>query len=134
MKCPGCTESMIVLELEHIEIDYCPTCHGIWLDAGELELLLSDAEGKRALLSSFHEEIANAEARKRCPICSKIMNVVACGNGADGEGCRIDSCPAQHGLWFDRGELYTLLNNSPLGRYENVRAILRDMFEASPAH
>jgi hypothetical protein len=24
----------------HLRIDVCPTCHGVWLDAGELELLV----------------------------------------------------------------------------------------------
>lgn len=53
MDCPVCKEPMIVLELNEVEIDYCSSCRGIWLDAGELALLLEDTEKKDRLLSSF---------------------------------------------------------------------------------
>ena len=46
MECMVCQEPMIVLELDDIEIDYCVICAGIWLDAGELELLLEDSKEK----------------------------------------------------------------------------------------
>ena len=39
MKCPVCKNMMIVVEHEHIELDYCPDCAGVWFDAGELDLL-----------------------------------------------------------------------------------------------
>ena len=42
MDCPVCRSAMIVLEIEEVEIDYCTDCAGIWLDAGELEVLLED--------------------------------------------------------------------------------------------
>ena len=44
MDCPVCKNAMITLELEQVEVDHCLECRGIWLDAGELELLLGDAE------------------------------------------------------------------------------------------
>lgn len=40
VKCCRCKEEMIVMELHNIEADYCVDCGGIWLDEGELELLL----------------------------------------------------------------------------------------------
>ena len=42
MDCPVCKNAMITLELEEVEIDYCTDCGGIWLDSGELELLLEE--------------------------------------------------------------------------------------------
>lgn len=30
-------------------IDRCPTCHGVWLDAGELDRLTADAAGQAML-------------------------------------------------------------------------------------
>lgn len=33
-------------ERNNIEIDYCPTCRGIWLDRGELDKMLEYAEQK----------------------------------------------------------------------------------------
>ena len=53
MDCPVCKSAMIVLELDEVEIDYCTDCQGIWLDAGELELLLEDAAESREVLKSF---------------------------------------------------------------------------------
>jgi Zn-finger nucleic acid-binding protein len=41
MKCPICTEVQLVMsERQGVEIDYCPTCRGIWLDRGELDKII----------------------------------------------------------------------------------------------
>ena len=39
MNCPACKEALIVLELDEVEIDHCLSCQGIWLDAGELQVV-----------------------------------------------------------------------------------------------
>lgn len=44
MKCPTCTDTLLVMaERQGVEIDYCPSCRGIWLDRGELDKLLDRA-------------------------------------------------------------------------------------------
>ncbi|TKK67209.1 hypothetical protein FC093_15100 [Ilyomonas limi] len=40
MKCPNCNETLLMTERNHIEIDYCPSCRGVWLDKGELDKML----------------------------------------------------------------------------------------------
>ena len=40
MKCPICNVDLLLADKHGIEIDYCPTCRGIWLDRGELEKLV----------------------------------------------------------------------------------------------
>ncbi len=40
LKCPRCGGSLEVRDVEHVKIDVCDTCHGTWLDAGELEMVL----------------------------------------------------------------------------------------------
>jgi Zn-finger nucleic acid-binding protein len=41
MKCPVCkTADLLMTERQGIEIDYCGTCRGVWLDRGELEKLI----------------------------------------------------------------------------------------------
>lgn len=42
MKCPACKEEVILSMTERngIEIDYCPTCRGVWLDRGELDKII----------------------------------------------------------------------------------------------
>jgi hypothetical protein len=39
MKCPKDGMDLHTIELHGVKIDQCPTCNGIWLDAGELEQL-----------------------------------------------------------------------------------------------
>lgn len=41
MKCPTCPDSTLVMtDRSGIEIDYCPTCRGVWLDRGELDKII----------------------------------------------------------------------------------------------
>jgi Zn-finger nucleic acid-binding protein len=45
MKCPVCkTRDLLMTERQGIEIDYCPTCRGVWLDRGELDKLLNQMQ------------------------------------------------------------------------------------------
>lgn len=44
MKCPSCPDTTLVMsDRQGVEIDYCPSCRGIWLDRGELDKLLDRA-------------------------------------------------------------------------------------------
>lgn len=38
-KCPRDGTPLVPRETHHVIIDTCPTCEGIWLDKGELEIL-----------------------------------------------------------------------------------------------
>ena len=41
MQCPVCKEPQLVIaERQGIEIDYCPSCRGVWLDRGELDKII----------------------------------------------------------------------------------------------
>lgn len=41
MKCPVCPESTLLMsDRQGVEIDYCPSCRGVWLDRGELDKLI----------------------------------------------------------------------------------------------
>lgn len=40
MNCPVCSIALVMTERQGIEIDYCPTCRGIWLDRGELDKII----------------------------------------------------------------------------------------------
>jgi Zn-finger nucleic acid-binding protein len=49
MKCPTCPDSTLVMtERQGIEIDYCPTCRGVWLDRGELDKLIERSVAQTA--------------------------------------------------------------------------------------
>ena len=53
MVCPHCRVDLVMSERQHVEIDYCPKCRGIWLDRGELDTII---------------ERAVAEARAAAPV------------------------------------------------------------------
>lgn len=40
MNCPNCNIPLVMSERQGIEIDYCPTCRGVWLDRGELDKII----------------------------------------------------------------------------------------------
>jgi ribosomal protein L37AE/L43A len=39
MKCPKCGGDLKEVEHHHVKVDQCTDCKGVWLDAGEIELL-----------------------------------------------------------------------------------------------
>ena len=41
MRCPaGCDATLVMADRQNIEIDYCPSCRGVWLDRGELDKII----------------------------------------------------------------------------------------------
>ena len=112
MDCPVCKNAMITLELSDVEIDHCLDCGGIWLDGGELELLLGDDGRANQLLESFAVDAKCAEKKRRCPICRKKMGKVTVGEGEP--VLLIDKCGRGDGLWFDNGELANIIDRAQL--------------------
>ena len=41
MKCPKCGMDLVELDFKGMLIDECPTCRGMWLDAGEFDSLVN---------------------------------------------------------------------------------------------
>ena len=126
MDCPACKNAMITLELADVEIDHCVHCGGIWLDAGELELLMDAREKAERLLGSFREDKTAVEQSRKCPICDKKMAKVIVGPSEP--VLRIDQCRRGHGLWFDRDELKEVLRRGQLDEESRIQRLLADMF------
>ena len=64
MKCPSCNETLLMSDKKGVEIDYCPSCRGIWLDRGELEKIIdrSDAHySKKENYGSDSQRYGNNE-------------------------------------------------------------------------
>jgi len=126
MDCPLCKNAMITLELEEVEIDYCTDCGGIWLDAGELEMLLGQPEKARQLLESFQPDPYCDEAKRKCPICDKKMHKILVGKSQP--ALLIDKCAKGDGLWFDKGELHEIFGRAQLDSDNKISELLADMF------
>jgi Zn-finger nucleic acid-binding protein len=110
MKCPLDKSDMIIVEHRRIELDYCLKCAGVWFDTGELDLLVSVLHSEGAAISAADLLTPQAatvkEARRKCPVCGRNMDKVWLGQDPK---VLIDRCPANHGLWFDGGELNQVL-------------------------
>ena len=129
MDCPACKNAMITLELADVEIDYCTDCAGIWLDAGELEMLLGDAEKSKQLISSLQLAPTCTEKPRKCPICDRKMEKVVVG--PDKPVLLIDRCRRGDGLWFDAGELQNIIDRAHLDPENKIKKLLADMFGQS---
>jgi Zn-finger nucleic acid-binding protein len=98
MRCPSCSEEMIALEFKDVEVDYCPSCGGCWLDQGELELIVGHLNRQTLPLSS------ETKGKRPCPHCRKKMQTASLSKVQ----VEIDFCP-HHGLWLDKGELQSVI-------------------------
>lgn len=119
MKCPACKSPLIVVERECIEVDWCPDCHGIWFDRGELAIL-ADKAGKTLDPATIGKPVdKHSERRRRCPRCHHRMEKIA---PTANEDILLDRCP-EHGLWLDAGELQTLMQSLPDGNSGSASVI-----------
>lgn len=124
MHCPACKETLVILELHGIEIDYCTQCFGIWLDAGELELMIDD-ETERAKLVQSLTIIRNVKEKKlRCPVCRKKMEKVKHSQ----VDIIADKCVKNHGIWFDRGELEEIIKSASVQGENKFTNLLKELF------
>jgi Zn-finger nucleic acid-binding protein len=48
MLCSVCRVALVMSERQGVEIDYCPTCRGVWLDRGELDKIIARAAAMEA--------------------------------------------------------------------------------------
>ena len=103
MKCPGCANEMIAVDVHSIEIDRCPACGGVALDKGETELI--DTLGLATIIEGGVP--APAETLRptpaQCYECKREMiPLVGAGD------IEYDWCEQCERLFFDRGELSAL--------------------------
>ena len=48
MACPVDGTALVMSERSGIEIDYCPSCRGVWLDRGELDKIIERNSASQA--------------------------------------------------------------------------------------
>jgi acetyl-CoA carboxylase beta subunit len=62
MRCPKCGGHMVTEEFQRVQVDRCPDCHGLWLDAGEIDAVLKASD--KGLLSRALGEFMGSLRRK----------------------------------------------------------------------
>lgn len=90
-----------MIEFENVEIDHCLDCGGVWLDAGELGMILHgrpDADDDEWFRGDRPDG-------RRCPMCRAKMTLAT----LPGPDVEIDVCGRRHGVWLDKGELQRII-------------------------
>jgi Zn-finger nucleic acid-binding protein len=132
--CPKCDESLFILNFKDVEVDFCNRCRGVWLDAGELESLMTStgAAAEDPLLNFLRQEGTLPPDGKSylCPRCDKPMQQIKVGDAGE---LLLERCASDEGLWFDAGELRRLLAMFPpsAGAGRTI-ALLNEIFGAMP--
>ena len=90
------------MEFKDVEVDYCASCGGCWLDQGEWGLIVG---GSLDFPARF-DFAQGRKGRRPCPHCRKRMTVGA----FPGTSVELDFC-ALHGLWLDKGELQKIIQS-----------------------
>ena len=64
MKCPVCAIDLVMSERSGIEIDYCPTCRGVWLDRGELDKIIERSQAVRTEPPQPLQQVRTVEGQR----------------------------------------------------------------------
>jgi Zn-finger nucleic acid-binding protein len=97
----ACPRDHTELSVDHhlgIEVDRCPTCHGIWLDKHELDALEEAHADENTRTGMI--DYARRRSKLKCPKCHKTMEAF----NYRAYNLELDRCEAQHGFWLDAGE------------------------------
>jgi uncharacterized protein len=55
MKCPRCGADLSTSMFNQTEVNTCPECHGLWLDAGEMDAIIHRTGHESAIGSIFND-------------------------------------------------------------------------------
>jgi Zn-finger nucleic acid-binding protein len=121
--CPYCKKALVGLEYRDVEVDWCPACRGLWLDRGELGVLMRGDPAADAEIPLT----PGARSARRCPSCGIRMREAR----VEGTNVTLDACPRGHGWWYDAGEVKAVIDS--IGDLEAVAA-LSDFYESLFGH
>lgn len=124
MKCIKCEEGRLhLVRIDHVEVDQCDSCFGIWFDSGELRKIVS-AKDVEALRTRAHATKEIDQKRASCPRCrgeGKLVQIASLT--AD---IHIDTCAVCGGEWLDGGELAIVRNE---GFTRSIAAFFRKILD-----
>lgn len=118
MKCPKCNCEMLIVERKGIQLDYCPSCRGIWFDNMEINCL---QEAYPEVVFTAPEicflkiKKDSKERTYNCPRCGKKMDKVVMNNRPP----LLDMCETC-GFWFDEGELTKYIESNLIYQKSNT--------------
>lgn len=65
MKCPIDSTVLMITDRSGIEIDFCPTCRGVWLDRGELDKIIERSAAATDVPRPYRDDDDDDDDRRR---------------------------------------------------------------------
>ncbi len=109
LKCPKCKKSLLSRFFHNIEVDYCPTCLGLWFEEDELRLVKDEKDRELRWLDidlwEEETEFRISSGIRICPSCRIPLYEVRYA----GSNVIVDICNLCKGIWLDRGEFKAII-------------------------
>ena len=99
MKCPKCNTDLVQTKRHKIDVNYCASCRGMWLDCKELEQLEDEVfdfgDDKKGTLV-----FKSVPTTAQCPQCSQFLKRFQYRL----YDLELEFCENGHGYWLDEDE------------------------------
>lgn len=106
VSCPKCNVAMTPRTVGSVEIDMCPSCHGLWLDRLEKETLLSDPTLARKADAASGKGSGNLTPGPY--LCPRDKGTLISLGDPRQPHVRYEQCTVCGGVFLDAGELKDL--------------------------
>jgi uncharacterized protein len=108
-RCIKCQELMVPKNIEEVEVDFCPTCQGIWLDRGEVHQLRAKIDKNIDELATLlgtpsGKDAAGPMEGRLCPMCQSQLGIASFGQYS------VEHCLRCGGMFLDPGELNKMMD------------------------
>lgn len=111
LNCPKCDGNLKKVIYNHVEIDRCEKCHGLWFDSLEAETLRKISGSEVLDLGTIQpsDELLERSSRDiQCPRCQQPMLQMI---DMDKYQIWYEKCPVCQGIWLDAGEFKQFKRN-----------------------
>jgi len=120
MKCPKCNVDLVPKVQHKVDVSFCPSCKGMWLDAQELDQLENEAfdlgEDEKGTLA-----FSSTPTTQKCPVCEATLRRF----NYRAYDLEMEFCPDRHGYWLDADadtRVLELMKDEEQGYERSVRA------------
>ncbi len=101
--CVICDVGMVTRDVDGVEVDLCPACHGLWLDKDEVQALAAkESDALAHLRAQMDQKTIPSGAplvERPCPACGGKLTIAALS------GVHVRHCSACDGIFLERDEL-----------------------------
>jgi Zn-finger nucleic acid-binding protein len=101
--CVVCDVGMVTRDVDGVEVDLCPACHGLWLDKDEVQALAAkDSDALAELREQMEREAIPSGAplvERPCPACRGKLTIAALS------AVHVRHCSTCDGIFLERNEL-----------------------------